>query len=119
MASVQAMSRRCCVYKPSYLSPVKSLADPTVELLDIEWTAVYELCSGLQEREWELPTDYPGWTVKDQISHIIDTELMLSGEQPLGSSEQAELNNLTDSSTSSNIGIGRVGINSSRCSWCY
>ncbi len=58
--------------------------EPTVELLEREWATIYELYRSLEKNEWALPTDCPGWTVKDQISHIIGTELMLSGEQPPG-----------------------------------
>ncbi len=53
--------------------------DPMVALLAEEWSAVAELCSGLQETEFMLPSCLPGWTVKDQLSHIAGIELMLSG----------------------------------------
>lgn len=69
---------------------VNNRIEPTVELLDKEWATIYDLCNNLDEREWALPTDCPEWTVKDQISHIIGTELMLSGEQPPRSPWQPE-----------------------------
>ncbi len=53
-----------------------------MELLDQEWKVLAELCAGMSEEEWTRATDCPGWTVKDQISHIIGTELMLSGQKP-------------------------------------
>ncbi|MHB8263788.1 MAG: maleylpyruvate isomerase family mycothiol-dependent enzyme [Acidimicrobiales bacterium] len=74
-------------------------SEPTVDLLTKEWQTLSELCVGLSEEEWTRPTDCPGWTVKDQISHIIGTELMLSGQeppkhigqmQPAGSREQTQ-----------------------------
>jgi uncharacterized protein (TIGR03083 family) len=30
--------------------------------------------------QWELPTDCPGWTVRDQVAHIIGVERMLLGD---------------------------------------
>ncbi|MCL4434185.1 MAG: maleylpyruvate isomerase N-terminal domain-containing protein [Actinobacteria bacterium] len=52
-----------------------------MKLLDQEWKVLTELCAGMNEEEWARMTDCPGWTVKDQISHIIGTELMLSGQE--------------------------------------
>ncbi len=51
-----------------------------VDLLESVWNSLAELCRGLDAEEWDLPTDCPGWTVKDQLSHIIGTELMLAGK---------------------------------------
>jgi uncharacterized protein (TIGR03083 family) len=31
--------------------------------------------------DWELPTDCPGWTVRDQVSHIVGVERMFLGDQ--------------------------------------
>ena len=53
--------------------------EPILALLAEEWSAVAELCSGLQEGEFMLPSCLPGWTVKDQISHLAGIELMLNG----------------------------------------
>lgn len=63
--------------------------EPIVKLLDQEWTILSELCTDISEEEWTWTTDCPGWTVKDQISHIIGTELMLSGQEPPGQVESA------------------------------
>jgi uncharacterized protein (TIGR03083 family) len=48
-------------------------------LLDAVWTSLDELLSGLSTDDWDRSTDCPGWTVKDQVSHIIGTESMLLG----------------------------------------
>ncbi len=50
------------------------------EHLDAEWTALAGLCGDLTEHEWNLPTDCPGWTVKDQLAHVVGTEAHLAGE---------------------------------------
>ena len=60
-----------------------------MQLLSQEWTILAELCTSISEEEWARVTDCPGWTVKDQISHIIGTELMLSGQEPPGQVEPA------------------------------
>ncbi len=54
--------------------------DVVVPLLRREFEAIAELCEGLSEGDWETPTCLPGWTVKDQLSHLIGTESMLEGE---------------------------------------
>lgn len=39
-----------------------------------------ELASTLGERDWDLPTECPGWTVKDQFSHLAGVEMALLGD---------------------------------------
>ncbi len=51
-----------------------------MHLLETEWTVIGELVDDLDEQQWKLPTDLPGWTVQDNLSHIVGTELMLLGE---------------------------------------
>lgn len=49
------------------------------EMLVREWRLLDELCSTLTEDQWKADTDCPGWTVKDQISHISGSESWLLG----------------------------------------
>ena len=49
-------------------------------LLSQEWDLIAELCATLTDEQWQSPTDCPGWSVKDQLSHIIGTEKMLLGD---------------------------------------
>jgi uncharacterized protein (TIGR03083 family) len=58
------------------------MSEPVVELLATEWRSLDELCAGLSAAEWGRPTDCPGWTVQDQLAHVIGTESMLAGERP-------------------------------------
>jgi uncharacterized protein (TIGR03083 family) len=44
------------------------------------WGALAEVSSGLSETEWALPTECPGWDVKDQVSHLIGIERAIMGE---------------------------------------
>ena len=43
-------------------------AEPTVALLDGVWTSIRELCATLGDRDWQAPTECPGWSVLDNIS---------------------------------------------------
>lgn len=65
----------------SSASPRPSIPkDEVIGALTAEWDALTSLLSGLGEKEWDTPTPLPGWTVKDVVSHIIGTELSLSGQ---------------------------------------
>ena len=38
-------------------------------------------CEDLAPGEWALPTDCPGWTVRDQLAHVIGVERMVLGDE--------------------------------------
>ncbi len=44
------------------------------------WAALAEACYELSGTEWALPTECPGWDVKDQLSHLIGIERAIMGE---------------------------------------
>lgn len=54
--------------------------EPVVGLLAEEWGAIVALGRTLEPGEWELPTECPGWTVRDLVSHMIGTERALLGD---------------------------------------
>ena len=54
--------------------------DPVVAILAEEWSAIAELGAELRAGEWDLPSECPGWTVRDLVSHMIGTERSLLGE---------------------------------------
>lgn len=56
--------------------------EPAVAALEEVWSSIVDLGSGLAPGDWDLPTDCPGWTVRDQMSHMIGTERTLLGEAP-------------------------------------
>ena len=56
------------------------MAEPIIEQLTAEWASIAALASSLTDDEWDLPTALPGWSVKDNISHIIGIESMLLGD---------------------------------------
>jgi uncharacterized protein (TIGR03083 family) len=50
-----------------------------IDQLDEVWSRIAQVGGELDVAEWDLPTDCPGWTVRDQVSHLIGTESMLLG----------------------------------------
>lgn len=54
--------------------------EPVVEQLATIWGSIRALGEELTDAEWDTATDLPGWTVKDCLSHIVGTELMVMGE---------------------------------------
>ncbi len=54
--------------------------DRTVAALGEVWASLDELLGELTDEQWQLASPLPGWSVQDNVSHIIGTEAMLSGE---------------------------------------
>lgn len=44
------------------------------------WHGLAEVCEQLTDEQWAAPTDLPGWSVKDNVSHVVAEELFLLGE---------------------------------------
>jgi uncharacterized protein (TIGR03083 family) len=44
------------------------------------WNSMREACLGAGPEEWDRTTECPGWSVKDQISHLIGIERLIMGE---------------------------------------
>jgi uncharacterized protein (TIGR03083 family) len=53
--------------------------DRIVAVLDEQFEAVLTLAGDLGDDDWDRPTACPGWSAKDNVSHIIGTEAMLLG----------------------------------------
>ena len=56
--------------------------EPLIDRLQEVWADVGAVCADLTDEQWQLPTDCPGWSVQDQVAHMIGTEMMLLGEDP-------------------------------------
>src|SRR5437667_8604120 len=50
-----------------------------VDLQETVFNDLDGLCSSLSADEWAKTTDCPGWSVQDNLAHIIGTESMLLG----------------------------------------
>ena len=58
---------------------------PDMELVDhMEqvWQSIAKLCAPFTEEQWKTPTDCPGWSVQDQISHLVGAEVGSSNPGP-------------------------------------
>ena len=44
------------------------------------WSSAVAACRGLTPEQWALPTDCPGWSVRDQVSHLLAIERSLLGD---------------------------------------
>jgi uncharacterized protein (TIGR03083 family) len=58
------------------------MTEPMIDHLDAVWRDIAGLAADLTTEQWALPTECPGWSVHDNVSHMIGTERMLLGEQP-------------------------------------
>lgn len=54
------------------------------KLMEQAWSSMEEVCSQLSPDQWDLSTDCPGWTVKDQLAHIAAIEAIALGRPPSG-----------------------------------
>src|SRR5690606_27434094 len=54
--------------------------DRTVAALGEVWTSLEALLGSLSDDEWLVPSPLPGWSVQDNVSHIVGTEAMLAGQ---------------------------------------
>jgi uncharacterized protein (TIGR03083 family) len=54
-------------------------ASPSIDNLEATWRSLLELCADLSEEEWKRPTGCPGWSVQDNVAHLIDYEARALG----------------------------------------
>ena len=54
--------------------------EPVVGILAEQWQATLALLGVLEAVEWDLPSECPGWTVRDVVSHMVGTERSLLGD---------------------------------------
>lgn len=59
-----------------------SIPHDTIVALGQCFNSITSLCEGLSESEWKTATDCPGWSVQDNLSHLIGIERMLEGFPP-------------------------------------
>ena len=51
----------------------------TLENLFDTLTSIHNLCADLTEAQFKTPTQCPGWTVQDNLSHMVGTEKSMGG----------------------------------------
>jgi uncharacterized protein (TIGR03083 family) len=52
---------------------------PLVDALADVWGSMTRLGAELDEPQWKLPTDCPGWSVQDNLAHILGIESIILG----------------------------------------
>ena len=50
-----------------------------VDKLALVWQSITDVCATLTAQQWRTRTDCPGWTVQDQVAHLIGGESRLLG----------------------------------------
>lgn len=55
-------------------------AKAVIDGLEEVWASMIDACGQLDADQWGLPTDCPGWSVRDQVSHLIGIEHILLGD---------------------------------------
>jgi hypothetical protein len=43
------------------------------------WGSIGKLCESFTERQWKMPTYFPGWTVQDNVAQIVEYETRKMG----------------------------------------
>ena len=50
-----------------------------VDRMEQVWQSIADLCAGFDETQWKATTDCPGWSVQDQLSHLVGSEMRILG----------------------------------------
>src|SRR4051794_21503060 len=66
------------------------MTEPLIDRFNEVWHDIAACCADLSEEQWDRPTDLPGWSVKDNLAHMIGTERMLMGQQPSAGPEAGD-----------------------------
>jgi uncharacterized protein (TIGR03083 family) len=56
--------------------------DTVVAALVAQWVVIEELLTPLRPEQWAAPTALPGWSVQDNVAHLIGIECALAGQAP-------------------------------------
>lgn len=51
----------------------------TIDKLEAVFASLSAFGAGLTEQQWKTPTQLPGWTVQDNLSHMVGTERTMEG----------------------------------------
>jgi uncharacterized protein (TIGR03083 family) len=50
-----------------------------VDRMETVWRSIADLCADFTQQQWSTPTECPGWSVQDQVSHLVGSECRLLG----------------------------------------
>jgi len=54
--------------------------EPVVDQMVEVWSSLVAACTQVDAAGWESATDCPGWSVKDQVAHVVGIERMILGD---------------------------------------
>ena len=77
------------------------MSQQIVDLMATVWQSLSDLCDGFTPEQWAAPTECPGWSVQDQISHLVGSECRLLG-RPAPEHEPADTSNVRNEVGQSN-----------------
>ncbi len=90
-----------------------SNASASIDNLEETWRSVIDLCASFSEDEWKRPTGCPGWSVQDNVSHLIDYEARAIGQPAPGGEAVARPHTKNALGESNEVGVehrrGRSG----------
>ena len=55
------------------------MSQQMVDLMEAVWRSIDGLCGNLSQEQWSTATECPGWSVQDQVSHLVGSECRLLG----------------------------------------
>jgi uncharacterized protein (TIGR03083 family) len=61
------------------MTSTDSIPIETIDMLEAIWQSLSWLGADLDERQWKLPTELVGWTVQDNLAHLVGIERVLEG----------------------------------------
>ena len=77
------------------------MSQELVDRMEMVWRSISELCAGLSDQQWAIATECPGWSVQDQVSHLVGSECRLMG-RPAPAHEPADTSHVRNDVGQSN-----------------
>ncbi len=77
------------------------MSQQMVHLMEMVWQSISGLCAHLSPEQWAAPTECPGWSVQDQVSHLVGSECRLLG-RPAPAHEPADTSHVQNEVGQSN-----------------
>ena len=77
------------------------MSQQIVDLMESVWQSLSALCADFTPAQWATPTECPGWSVQDQISHLVGSECRLLG-RPAPEHEPADTSHVRNETGQSN-----------------
>ena len=77
------------------------MSQQMVDLMETVWQSISSLCAHLSPEQWAAQTECPGWSVQDQVAHLVGSECRLLG-RPAPAHEPADTSHVQNEVGQSN-----------------